>query len=150
MTDEEFDEDEEYDPEEARIPVKNILKALGLMGFVVTGMLIVNYFWQDPYLNMLGFMLVCVGSCLAGYKGKKRKKVKHVYSLFKCTSSACGIKELREFKEGDYVFKRGGPCWKCDDGTMEIAQIFSVELEDKDKIKISTPDASKRIEPPFP
>ncbi|MHA1681665.1 MAG: hypothetical protein ACTSUE_11705 [Promethearchaeota archaeon] len=140
MSDDEFDDDEEYEPKKSKIPIKSVLKALGIMVFVVAGMLLMNQGFQDPSVYAVGFILICTGSCLMNLPSRKKRKVKHVYSIYKCNASGCGIKELHEFKDGDYVFKRIGPCWKCEAGVMEISQIFSVEKLPREKIKISEPD----------
>ena len=82
--------------------------------------------------------MICFMSILMNYKPKKPKKVKQVYSIYKCNNDACSIKELHDFKDGDYVYKKLGPCWKCD-GWMSISQIFAVEVREKERKRISEP-----------
>ena len=43
----------------------------------------------------------------------------------------CGIKNVREFQRGDFVFKDLEPCQKCDD-TMIITAIYK-EVKEKEK-----------------
>ncbi|MHA1793028.1 MAG: hypothetical protein ACTSVI_10320 [Promethearchaeota archaeon] len=139
MTDDKFNEDEEYEPKKSKFPVKGVLKGIVIMILFILGMFLINQFWGNISYFVLGFMLLCLASYLLGYKSPKKKKIKHVYSLYQCMNPSCNIRELHEFKEGDYIFKRLGSCWKCDSGELVIIQIFAVETESKHGIKVSEP-----------
>ncbi len=45
----------------------------------------------------------------------------------------CGFKNVREFQRGDYIFKEGDPCQKCNE-KMLITAIYR-EVKEKDKEK---------------
>jgi formate dehydrogenase assembly factor FdhD len=44
----------------------------------------------------------------------------------------CGVKNVREFQRGDYVFKELEPCQKCPDTKMLITAIYK-EIKEKEK-----------------
>jgi len=44
----------------------------------------------------------------------------------------CGVKNVREFQRGDYVFKELEPCQKCPDTKMMITAIYK-EIKEKEK-----------------
>lgn len=44
----------------------------------------------------------------------------------------CGVKNVREFQRGDYVFKELEPCQKCPDTNMMITAIYK-EVKEKEK-----------------
>lgn len=139
MSDEEFDDDEEWEPKKTKISLKSLLKGLGIMVIVVSGLLLMNMNYGEAWSMSVGFLLLCIGTFLINYKGKKKKKVKQVYTIYKCAVKSCGVKALHDYKEGDYVYKRIGPCFKCDEGTMYIDKIFAVFKREEDKLKVSRP-----------
>jgi ABC-type uncharacterized transport system permease subunit len=49
----------------------------------------------------------------------------------------CNFKSVREFQRGDYIFKEGEPCQKCND-KMLITAIYR-EVKDKEKEKERVP-----------
>ena len=137
---EEFNEDEEYIPKRLKISAKSVLKGIGTGAVIVLGLYFLNQGLGNTGAFALGFILLCVGSTLINLPRRKRKKVKQVFSIFKCSVPDCGVKELHEFKEGDYVFKQVGPCFKCDEGFLYIDQIFAVFSKPSDRVRITTPD----------
>jgi len=44
----------------------------------------------------------------------------------------CGVKNVREFQRGDYVFKELEPCQKCPDTKLMITAIYK-EIKEKEK-----------------
>jgi hypothetical protein len=44
----------------------------------------------------------------------------------------CGVKNVRDFQRGDYVFKELEPCQKCPDTKMMITAIYK-EIKEKEK-----------------
>ena len=44
----------------------------------------------------------------------------------------CGVKNVREFQRGDYVFKELEPCQKCPDTKLMITTIYK-EIKEKEK-----------------
>ncbi|HME51543.1 MAG TPA: hypothetical protein VKM55_04955 [Candidatus Lokiarchaeia archaeon] len=113
-----------------------MLRGLATMIIVVVGLLIVNSNWGNLVVSGAGFMLLCIGSALINWRPPKKKKVKQVYSIYKCSEAACAIKELHEFKEGDYVYKTVGPCFKCN-GELYIDQIFATLTKVEGQIKVN-------------
>lgn len=106
------------------------------MVIVIIGLFLINLFWGNLEYSAAGFMLLCIGSALINWRPPKKKKVKQVYSIYKCSEPACGIKELHEFKEGDYVYKTIGPCFKCG-GILYIDQIFATLTKVEGQIKVN-------------
>ena len=106
------------------------------MIIVVIGLFVVNNFWGNLVLSGAGFMLLCIGSALINWHPPKKKKVKQVYSIYKCSDPECALKELHEFKEGDYVYKTVGPCFKCN-GALYIDQIFATLTRVEGQIKVT-------------
>lgn len=45
----------------------------------------------------------------------------------------CGFKNVREFQRGDYIFKEGEPCQKCNDKMLITAIYREVRNKDKEK-----------------
>ena len=50
------------------------------------------------------------------------------------TCQKCGLKNVREFERGDYIFKQAGPCPKCND-TLLVSAIYR-EVKEKPKKEI--------------
>ncbi len=134
---EEFDDEEEYVPKKSKFPWKGVLKGAGIMVVVVTGLYLVNQGWGDVTLSSAGFVMLCLGSALINLRVPRKKKIRQVFSLYRCNATDCGIKELHEFKDGDFVYKEIGPCFKCD-GLMYIEQIFSVKTREEERIRMTS------------
>jgi hypothetical protein len=135
-----FNDDEEYVPKRSKISAKSVVRGIGTGVVIVLGLILLNEGVGNTGLFALGFILLCAGSTLINLPRRKRKKIKQVFSIFKCAAPNCGVKELHEFKEGDYVFKKIGPCFNCDEGFLYIDQIFAVLSNPSDRIRITTPD----------
>jgi len=81
------------------------------------------------------FIIGLVGTTLSTYMlfnirrrlSRLRIKIPPVITIIECKK--CGLKSEREFKRGDYVFKKGEKCQKCDD-EMLITGIYR-EIKDK-------------------
>ena len=75
------------------------------------------------YLIMMGF----AGVALAGYwllRMRQRVKRLSLESLPMMTTvecKACGLKNVREFQRGDFIFKEGEKCQKCTVNTLITA-----------------------------
>jgi hypothetical protein len=85
------------------------------------------------YLFIIGF----AGATLSTYMlfnirrrlSKLQIKIPPVVTVIECQK--CNLKSVREFKRGDYVFKKGEKCQKCDDETL-ITGIYR-EIKTKEK-----------------
>ena len=81
------------------------------------------------------FIIGLVGTTLSTYMlfnirrrlSRLKIKIPPVITVIECEK--CGLKSEREFKRGDYVFKKGEKCQKCDD-EMLITGIYR-EIKDK-------------------
>ncbi|MEX2682772.1 MAG: hypothetical protein Q6373_014370 [Candidatus Sigynarchaeota archaeon] len=147
MDEDEFDDDVEYQPRKSKVSVKALLKGLGIMVIIVAGLYMLNQGWGDSALMTAGFMLTCIGTTLMNLHPPKRKKIKTVYSIYKCSIAACGVKELHEFKEGDYVYKTIGPCFKCSGGSLYIDQIFAVQSLPEKSARMARPENGPSVMP---
>ena len=85
------------------------------------------------YLLLIGF----IGVGLSGYvllqtrRRIMRLKIETppINTIIECRK--CGVKTMREFQRGDYVFKELEPCQKCNDKMM----ITAIYREIKEKAK---------------
>ena len=76
-------------------------------------------------LLLLGFLGVALSTYLL-YQTRRRLsklriEVPPVVTTIECKK--CGFKNVREFQRGDYIFKEGEPCQKCND-KMLITAIY--------------------------
>ncbi len=85
------------------------------------------------YLMVLGFIAMAVAAYVLFQSRKRVASMKieapKVMTTIECRK--CGIKNVREFKRGDFVFKDLEPCQKCDD-KMIITAIYK-EVKEKEK-----------------
>jgi len=88
-------------------------------------------------LMLLGFIGVAISTYVLYQTRRRLSKLKiavpPVLTTLECT--ACHEKETREFLRGDYVFKEGEKCKKCNGRTL----ITAIYREVKDKEKAKTP-----------
>jgi hypothetical protein len=76
-------------------------------------------------LLLLGFLGVALSTYVL-YQTRRRLsklriEVPPVVTTIECKK--CGFKNVREFQRGDYIFKEGEPCQKCND-KMLITAIY--------------------------
>jgi cation transport ATPase len=64
---------------------------------------------------------------------KLRIEVPPVTTTIECKK--CGLKNVREFQRGDYIFKEGEPCQKCNE-KMLITAIYR-EVKEKQREKMT-------------
>jgi hypothetical protein len=97
-----------------------------------------TFFGQgDPiiagYLLLLGFIGVALSAYVLFQTRRRimrlRIEASPIVTTIECKK--CGFKSVREFQRGDYIFKQGEPCQKCNE-KMLITAIFK---EVKDKVK---------------
>ena len=84
-------------------------------------------------LLLLGFVGVSLSTYVLFQTRRRLSKLKivvpPVVTTIECKK--CGFKNVREFQRGDYIFKEGEPCQKCND-KMLITAIYR-EVKDKEK-----------------
>jgi hypothetical protein len=64
-----------------------------------------------------------------------RIEVPPIMTTIECKK--CGFKNVREFQRGDYIFKEGDPCQKCNDKMLITAIYREVKEKDKEKERSS-------------
>ena len=85
------------------------------------------------YLLIIGFIAMGLSAYVMFQSRKRAASLKieapKVMTTVECRK--CGIKNVREFQRGDFVFKDLDPCQKCDD-KMVITAIYK-EVKEKEK-----------------
>lgn len=114
-----------------------ILMILGAL-FLIVGIgpdVVSNYF--------IGFMLICFATTLLQIQKEPEEPIKQTLTILECNE--CKGKKVRNYKNGDFVYKRTEEeCPKCE-GSMKIKEIYSVKLkrptekEEKPKLKVKDP-----------
>lgn len=87
-------------------------------------------------LLLLGFFGVAISTYVLFQTRRRLSKLKIVVPPVTTTIECkkCGFKSMREFQRGDYIFKEGDKCQKCDD-KMLITAIYR-EVKEKEKQKM--------------
>ena len=82
---------------------------------------------------LLGFLGVTISAYVLIQTRRRLMKLRivipPVITTIEC--GKCGFKNVREFQRGDYIFKEGDPCQKCND-KMLITAIYR-EVKEKEK-----------------
>ena len=122
--------DEEDDEEilNKKVSLKSILKNLLFIGLIVIGALFIYIgITPDQITNfIIGFSLICLGASLIQIQRRSEEPIRQTLTILKC--SKCEAIKVRNYEDGDYVFKKSGLCEQCT-GPMEIHQIYSVKLK---------------------
>jgi len=86
---------------------------------------------------IMGFLGVALSTYVLFQTRRRLSKLKiavpPVTTTIECKK--CGSKNVREFQRGDYIFKEGEPCQKCNE-KMLITAIYR-EVKEKEREKIS-------------
>lgn len=84
-------------------------------------------------LMALGFMGVVISTYVLYQTRRRLSKLKIVVPPVTTTieCAKCGFKNVREFQRGDYIFKEGENCQKCNE-KMLITAIYR-EVKEKEK-----------------
>ena len=104
---------------------------------IVALILAINIFPSRPdmatYLLAIGFIAMALSAYMLLQSRKRVASMKieapKVMTTIECRK--CGIKNVREFQRGDFVYKDLEPCQKCDD-KMVITAIYK-EVKEKEK-----------------
>jgi hypothetical protein len=88
-------------------------------------------------LFLLGFLGVAVSTYVLFQTRRRLSKLRIIVPPVTTTIECkkCGFKNVREFQRGDYIFKEGDNCQKCNE-KMLITAIYR-EVKDKEKQKSS-------------
>lgn len=83
---------------------------------------------SDDFMILLGLMLLLVFILTIMDSARRRRRFKFelpkIKTELKCLS--CGLKEIRDFKQGDYISKlTGEKCKRCG-GDLTILSIYTI------------------------
>ncbi|MCP4763666.1 MAG: hypothetical protein GY870_17985 [archaeon] len=123
-----IDREEEEEIEEIlkkKFNWKSFLK--GTLSFIFMGIAYLSIFYTS--LGFFGIILMCFASLFMISLPKKKNVVRQTLSRAKCEN--CGVQLVRDFKDGDFVFKKVGYCSKCSNPLI-IFDIYSVKLKEKE------------------
>jgi hypothetical protein len=123
------DEDDPLEKEKKEV-AKKVLKNLGGIGLIIFSITIF-YGLLDfgETLNLwLAPFLCCIGSFLIQDIERKEDPVRQTLTIVRCNN--CDITLVRDYEEGDYVYKQreGDICKECGE-KMKIEKIYSVKLK---------------------
>jgi len=87
-------------------------------------------------LTFLGIIGVAISTYVLVQARRRLSKLKIIVPPVTTTIECkkCGFKNVREFQRGDYIFKEGENCQKCNEKTL-ITAIYR-EVKDKEKQKM--------------
>jgi hypothetical protein len=121
--------DEEDDEEilKKKRSLKSILKNLVLIGLIAIGVLFMYIGGLDQIFSMtIGFIFICAGTTIFQMGKNPSDPIRQTLTILKCKS--CKTIKVRNYEDGDFVFKSMESCDKCNN-TLEIQQIYSVKLK---------------------
>jgi hypothetical protein len=86
------------------------------------------------YLLVIGFIAMTLSAyvLLQSRRRVMSMKIEKPSMMTTIECKKCGVKSVREFQRGDYVFKELEPCQKCPDDKMLITAIYR-EVKEKEK-----------------
>jgi amino acid transporter len=110
-----------------------ITLALSLVALVLSVTIIPENSDAAWLLLVLGLLGVAISTYVLVETRRRLSKLKIVVPPVMTTIECrkCGVKNVREFQRGDYIFKESEPCQKCSD-KMLITAIFR-EVKEKQK-----------------
>ncbi|MBD3255777.1 MAG: hypothetical protein GF383_11840 [Candidatus Lokiarchaeota archaeon] len=144
-------EEEEDDEEilEKGITLKSALKHILVFLLIIVGALFIYFgFGPDQWSNLfIGFMLICFGTTLMQIQKQPPEPIRQTLTILAC--GICGLTKVRNYEQGDFVFKKVDKCVECKQD-MEIKQIYSVKLKkptQKEKERKLTPKPKAEPKP---
>ena len=110
-----------------------ITLALSLVALILSVTIIGENSDAAWVLLLLGLLGVAISTYVLVQTRRRLSKLKIVIPPVTTTIECkkCGIKNVREFQRGDYIFKETEPCQKCSD-KMIITAIYR-EVKEKEK-----------------
>jgi hypothetical protein len=110
------------------ISSKTLLKTIFVVLLVILGALFIYIgIFPDPVTNfMIGFTLICFGTTIIQLPKQPSEPIRQTLTILTC--ALCGITKVRNYEQGDFVFKKTEPCSQCND-SMQVKQIYSVKLK---------------------
>ena len=123
-----IDDEDDEDILKKKLTWKSILKNLFVIVAIIFGAFLI-YSGSTPqtsYNTYIGFMLICTASMLVQVQKPPPEPIRQTLSILACR--ICGLVKVRNYQDGDYVFRETGTCSQCNK-SMEITQIYSVRLK---------------------
>jgi hypothetical protein len=111
-----------------------IVLALSIVALIWAAMSIEENPLMTGYLAVIGFIAMTLSAyvLLQSRRRVVTMKIENPSMMTTIECKKCGVKNVREFQRGDYVFKELGPCQKCPEEKMIITAIFK-EVKVKEK-----------------
>ncbi|OLS12990.1 MAG: hypothetical protein RBG13Loki_3350 [Promethearchaeota archaeon CR_4] len=138
LIDEEEDEYAEYLKKNRKKSLKSLLKAIVIVVAFVGAYFLIQLGFaggeQGMSYTILGFLLICGLSSLMSLRPAKKKTQRQTLTILGCTDPRCKGKRVRDYQDGDYVYKEEGRCAACD-SVQRIEEIYSVKLKNPKQAK---------------
>ncbi len=147
-----IDDEDEYKEFLTKNRKKQALNAL--KGIVIVVLFVLSYFLiqlgfaggdQGMSYTTLGFLLICMLSSLMSIQPAKKKDQRQTLAVLGCTDPKCKGKKVRDYQDGDYIYKEEGKCAVCD-GMLRIEEIYSVKLKNPKKESKQVVREKKKVE----
>jgi hypothetical protein len=115
-----------------------IALALSLVALVLAA----NVYAEEPIVAGWLAIIGSAGLILSGYVvlqlkrrvSSMRIEVPPINTTLECKK--CGFKNVREFQRGDYIFKEGESCQKCNDKMLITAIYREVKEKEKERPRV--------------
>jgi len=124
-----IDDEDDLDILKKGVSWKGVLKNIVVIAMILLGAFFI-YTGYEPETSQnifIGFMMICMGATLMQIQKSPPEPIRQTLSILTC--SLCSLVKVRNYNEGDFVFKQSkDKCTKCDK-PMEIKQIYSVRLK---------------------
>ncbi len=123
-----IEEEDDNEILEKGISWKSVLKHLLIIATILLGALLI-YMGNTPDTSMnvfFGFILICVAATAMQINKTPPEPIKQTLTILIC--KLCGLVKVRNYAQGDFVFRKIGKCNECNK-SMEINQIYSVRLK---------------------
>ncbi len=138
-----IDEEDDEDILNKKRSLKSILKNLLSVGLIGIGVLFMYIGGVNQVFNMvIGFTFICLGTTLFQMGKKTTDPIRQTLTILKCKS--CSAIKVRNYEDGDFVFKSMEICDKCNN-SMEINQIYSVKLKKTRKKDEKLEESKKKL-----
>ena len=108
---------------------KGIVKAIIVVLSMGTAYIIVTNF---PDWFLMAILLFLLSAILMVPDLPENERKRQTQTVIKCENTKCGNQKIRDYKDGDFVFKNGGICPKCN-SNYNIIEIYSKKLKEDSK-----------------
>jgi len=144
-----IEEEDDEDVLKKSKSLKSVIKTLFVVLLIILGAITIyiGVFPENQFLNfIIGFFLICFGTTIIQAPSRSKEPIRQTLTITKCPS--CDITKVRNYIDGDFIFKKVENCNNCSD-SMLVKQIYSVKLkkpteQNKSHEKMKEPIISKR------